>query len=344
MNEVDMSKPGGRIRACRQEMNLTLSQLADSVEVSSNYLSAVERGVKNPSDKVLHKIADLAKVSYWWLKAGQEESPVKEAPLTPPQRPSSPMAPQKPVLSLNAISANIDVPLFLSLVIQAVPSMSKEKLAIMLDASPEAIEKILFGEACEIPPKWKDYFSLLARQMDLPAVRQKVHALDLFLQNEGSEKGQKRLFELAKRYIGSVYEYFRFNPMPESIPSTPRILYSEHIVFLKSNAPKTDDDNYGSWHFFFYRFDGIDGALVESIMSSHISYCKECHCDSTLVFDEDSILDLFKQEYERQRASISPSAGRDYGEDGNSPTVSLLVVDRETWEPRGDIIRLEGDD
>lgn len=342
MNEVDMSKPGGRIRACRQEMNLTLSQLADSIEVSSNYLSVVERGVKNPSDKVLHKIADLAKVSYWWLKAGQEESPVKETPPALPQKPSYPIAPQKQDFSLSAIPANIDVPLFLSLAIQSIPGMNKEKLAVILDAPPEAMEKILFGDDHEISPNWKDYFSILAQKMDLPAACQKVHALDLFLQNENREKGQKRLFELAKRYIGSVYEYFRFNPMLESIPSTPRILYSEHIVLLKSD--QTDDDNCGSLHFFFYRFDSIDEALVESIMSSHISYCKECHCDSTLVFDEDSILDLFKQEYERQQASILPSPGGDCSEDGSSPTISLLLVDRGTWEPKGDIIRLEGDD
>lgn len=335
MNEIDMSKPGGRIRACRQEMNLTLSQLAKSLNVSSNYLSVVERGMKNPSDKVLHKVADLAKVSYWWLKTGQEESPMKEAPPAPPQ---------KPAFSLNAVPADIDVPLFLSLAIQSVPGMSKEKLAVILDAPPEDMEKILFGDDHGISPNWKNYFSFLAQKMDLPAVCQKVHALDLFLQNENREKGQKRLLELAKRYIGPEYEYFRFDSVLENTLPTSKILYSEHIVLLKSDAPLSDDDNYGSRRFSFYRFDSIDETLFESIMSRHISYCKEYHCDSTLVFDDDSILDLFKQAYEQQQASISLSAGGDCGEDGSLPTVALLLVDRETWEPRGDIIRLEGND
>lgn len=346
MNEIDMSKPGGRIRACRQEMNLTLSQLADSIKVSSNYLSVVERGIKNPSDKVLHKIADVAKVSYWWLKTGQEESPMKEAPPAPPQKPSYPMAPQKPTYSLNHVpaDADIDVPLFLSLAIQSVPGMSKEKLAVILDAPPEDMEKILFGDDHGIYPNWKNYFSFLAQKMDLPTVCKKVHALDLFLQNENRDKGENRLLELANRYIGSEYEYYRFDSAPENTFLTSKILYSAHIVLLKSDAPLSDDDNYGSRRFSFYRFDGIDKTLFESIMSSHISYCKEYHCDSTLVFDDDSILDLFKQAYEQQQASISPSAGGDCGKDGSLPTVALLLVDRETWEPRGDIIRLEGND
>jgi len=54
---------GGFIRAQRQMANLSLRQLSALTEVSNPYLSQVERGLHEPSVRVLKAIADALNVS-----------------------------------------------------------------------------------------------------------------------------------------------------------------------------------------------------------------------------------------------------------------------------------------
>ena len=54
---------GGFIRAQRQMANLSLRQLSALTEVSNPYLSQVERGLHEPSVRVLRSIAEALNVS-----------------------------------------------------------------------------------------------------------------------------------------------------------------------------------------------------------------------------------------------------------------------------------------
>ena len=54
---------GGFIRAQRQLANLSLREMAAMTSVSNGYLSQVERGLHQPSLKVLHSIADALQLS-----------------------------------------------------------------------------------------------------------------------------------------------------------------------------------------------------------------------------------------------------------------------------------------
>lgn len=54
---------GGFIRAQRQMANLSLRQLSAMTEVSNPYLSQIERGLHEPSVRVLKSIADALNVS-----------------------------------------------------------------------------------------------------------------------------------------------------------------------------------------------------------------------------------------------------------------------------------------
>jgi transcriptional regulator with XRE-family HTH domain len=54
---------GGFIRAQRQRANLSLRQLSALAKVSNPYLSQVERGLHEPSVRVLKSIADALNVS-----------------------------------------------------------------------------------------------------------------------------------------------------------------------------------------------------------------------------------------------------------------------------------------
>ena len=54
---------GGFIRAQRQLANLSLREMAAMTSVSNAYLSQVERGLHQPSLKVLHSIAEALQLS-----------------------------------------------------------------------------------------------------------------------------------------------------------------------------------------------------------------------------------------------------------------------------------------
>lgn len=58
-----MNALGGFIRAQRQLAKLSLREMAAMTSVSNAYLSQVERGLHQPSLKVLYKIADALQLS-----------------------------------------------------------------------------------------------------------------------------------------------------------------------------------------------------------------------------------------------------------------------------------------
>jgi len=72
---------GGFIRTQRQMANLSLRQLSALTEVSNPYLSQVERGLHEPSVRVLKSIADALNVSTETLfeRAGLVEATGKPA-------------------------------------------------------------------------------------------------------------------------------------------------------------------------------------------------------------------------------------------------------------------------
>ena len=54
---------GQNIKKCRQEKKLTQSEFAAMLDVSPNYVSAIERGKKMPKLKMIFKIADTLGVN-----------------------------------------------------------------------------------------------------------------------------------------------------------------------------------------------------------------------------------------------------------------------------------------
>ena len=76
---VQMNALGEFIRAQRQLANLSLREMASMTSVSNAYLSQVERGLHQPSLKVLRSIADALELSTeqlliqaGWTSAGRE--------------------------------------------------------------------------------------------------------------------------------------------------------------------------------------------------------------------------------------------------------------------------------
>jgi transcriptional regulator with XRE-family HTH domain len=55
---MDMSMIGSRIRDERKKHSLTLAELSERADISSNFLGNIERGVDTPSVETLLKIAN----------------------------------------------------------------------------------------------------------------------------------------------------------------------------------------------------------------------------------------------------------------------------------------------
>jgi transcriptional regulator with XRE-family HTH domain len=68
VDEDDASPFGEYIRRQRELHELTMRQLADLVGISNPYLSQIERGLREPSEKVLEAIADNLEMSAETLK------------------------------------------------------------------------------------------------------------------------------------------------------------------------------------------------------------------------------------------------------------------------------------
>jgi transcriptional regulator with XRE-family HTH domain len=68
VTEQDESSFGEFIRHQREVQDLTMRQLADLVGISNPYLSQIERGLREPSERVLEAIADNLEMSAETLK------------------------------------------------------------------------------------------------------------------------------------------------------------------------------------------------------------------------------------------------------------------------------------
>jgi transcriptional regulator with XRE-family HTH domain len=84
--DAQMEALGGFIRNQRKQANLSLRQLAEKTRLSNPYLSQIERGLHQPSMRVIKLIADALNVSAETLLTqagllhqvvgGQEDAPV----------------------------------------------------------------------------------------------------------------------------------------------------------------------------------------------------------------------------------------------------------------------------
>jgi transcriptional regulator with XRE-family HTH domain len=74
VGEEDESSFGEYIRRQRELHELTMRQLADLVGISNPYLSQIERGLREPSERVLEAIADNLEMSAETLKRHKARS------------------------------------------------------------------------------------------------------------------------------------------------------------------------------------------------------------------------------------------------------------------------------
>ncbi len=67
-----------RIKKARESIGLTQSQFAKAINVSRSYVSYLECGEREPSDRTIADIARVCKVNETWLRTG--EGPMRPEP------------------------------------------------------------------------------------------------------------------------------------------------------------------------------------------------------------------------------------------------------------------------
>lgn len=318
---------GARIRKARTESSLTIRKLAEETGITASYLSMVERGEKNPSTTLLRKIAEATDAPSGWL----DENPAVRA--------AAAANTWEPEFSVR-IPTDIDIPLFLAMALQAIPNMTKNKLADLLAVSPEAMDNVLSGKGLDPAFRWKDHLSFLARQTDIPTLRQQIRKIDMFLLHEHMEKKKTCLHETLKRVAGTEYQYLKIvssavKEVAEDDLSRSTDSVIDHIV-LQKNASPADD-----WHFVFCRFSGdVDRYMIRDIIGSQITYANNTGSQLTIVTESEEILHLFEDNYNRLKMENDAIAEKS-PEAEPLPSISLLLVNPDTWEEAGELIMLE---
>lgn len=185
----DLGTIGGRIRKARIDASLTMKELSDKMEVSFAYLGMVERGEKNPSDKILNCVAEETGVPLDWLQNGDS---VDEKSTKPNQS-------QTPRV------ADIDAPLFLSLIMCEDPSVSEDMVAMFLNVDQSIPPKILDG-TLKFDPAWKSAFTTLAQRLEIPDLLKKLHAIESFLERVEMEKMESALIKAIKDSLSEKFD------------------------------------------------------------------------------------------------------------------------------------------
>lgn len=189
MKNYDLSNVGGRIRKARIDASLTMKELSEKMEVSFAYLGMVERGEKNPSDKILTCVSETTGVPLDWLQNGDRVD----------EKGSKQNQSQAPRV------ADIDAALFLALIMREDPSVSEETVATFLNVDQDALKTILDG-TLKFDPAWKSAFTTLAQRLKIPDILSKLYVIESFLERVEMEKMDSALIKAIKSSLSEKFE------------------------------------------------------------------------------------------------------------------------------------------
>ena len=188
MKNYDLSNVGGRIRKARIDASLTMKDLSEKMEVSFAYLGMVERGEKNPSDKILTCVSETTGVPLDWLQNGDRVD----------EKGSKQNQSQAPHI------ADIDAALFLALIMREDPSVSEETVATFLNVDQDALKTILDG-TLKFDPAWKSAFTTLAQRLKIPDILSKLYVIESFLERVEMEKMDSALIKAIKSSLSEKF-------------------------------------------------------------------------------------------------------------------------------------------
>lgn len=185
MKEISLKSVGGRIRKARTDALFSIKELSEKIGISFAYLGMVERGERNPSDKILSSIADETGTSIEWLKNGS-------AP--PPD------------------DVRMDVSLFLNLVLHEAQEISPAILSTILAIDDDELNSIL-SEHNIYNPIWYAGCSTLAQRLDIPKLLDKLSEIEYFLNRTKNEMLDFKLIDEIRKTLSETlndkFEFYR---------------------------------------------------------------------------------------------------------------------------------------
>lgn len=182
MKDTGLKTIGGRIRKARTDAFMNIKELSEKIEVSFAYLGMVERGERNPSDKMLACIANVTGVSTAWLKEGD--------------------TPQDLVF---VDTERIDVSLFLSLILHEVPELSPQILSAILATDENELDSIL-RETNNYNPVWYAGCSTIAQRLDIPKFLGKLSEIASFLKKTEIQMLDYKLINVLRKALSEVFQ------------------------------------------------------------------------------------------------------------------------------------------
>lgn len=180
--DMGLKTVGGRIRKARTDAFMNIKELSEKIEVSFAYLGMVERGERNPSDKMLACIANVTGVSTAWLKEGD-----------PPQD------------LVSTDTERIDVSLFLSLILHEVPDLSPQILSTILATDENELNSILH-ETNNYNPVWYAGCSTIAQRLDIPKFLGKLSEIASFLKKTEIQMLDYKLINVLRKTLSEVFQ------------------------------------------------------------------------------------------------------------------------------------------
>lgn len=311
MKEIDLQNVGGRIRKARTKASLTTKELSERIGVSFAYLGMVERGERNPSDKVLESVAAITDVSTDWLKNGGhiETKPKKAGSLQSFQ--------------------DIDAALFLSLYRCEDPSMSEETIASFLNVDPSKLEKIS-AKTVKTDPSWETAFTLLAERLKISETLKKLCDIEFFLERVEATKIERALPELVKAIAVSLSEKFNDEFTCPDQPRNQEFDFDTWMSCRHSGFPAKDfslTQKSGSIRWDVALYLGLNKSQLGNLLFTATSSA-QIACDNA----EDVLVFMDKENF---RDALSFSNNRKSNDENYLPKVVAMCIDLDSKSVTG---------
>ncbi len=283
-----------------------MDEFAAPLGITSSYLGFVERGTRNPSRELLQKISEIANVDYSWLRYGD---PAEEAE----SGPQDDNATSNNNVAVD-LAASLHPQLYLSIIMQRAPTVTRDILATFLLTTPETVDRILAGEPVSYDPRWGMSYSVLAQNTDITALRRDLQNIDDFLAQEEARllviNLHRALFEYAAEKMGCEVELCPDDP-DYANPS-------DNNLYLRSKA-----DHKKIWYFkCFFNMAALDEDSIKWIVDNANG--------ASLVFVHDAAYDSVYTYLEDRQAERDALDNLDSVCPPQIPIVSLISYDKES--------------
>lgn len=325
MKQLGIETVGGRIRKARNDKKMTIKAFSEAIGVSDNYLGLVERGERTPSPELVRKISRVMNVPRDWLLKGvitRNESTIST----------------DRSYGVSSTVKDINPRLFLSLVLQRAPNVTRETLSMMLMTPPETIEKILNGEPVEFDPRWENSFPLLAQHMDLISLCKELYRLTTFLQGEEITARhlfiQRILLPALKQKAAEDYGEF-FGEVETELadldPGNPAsgdyLDFSFTQIRLKSIANPSR-----VWCINYYPYVGaIDNSTVEALYNYNSTLANSNNCKVSIALQSVDAFNELCKHFDKLDSNNDALAAADLP-CMTMPDISVILYDKENGD------------